>query len=96
MKTTRVSRGSSAVTVVTMIKVKPVDKPKRGEVTAYVMEAVRILDQTMLDQRTTAITWLSVIIHEKFPRIPRESRRAIAARHLEAERKRRKELKEQL
>lgn len=67
---------------------------KHGEVTAYVMEAVRILDQTLLDQRTVAITYVSVIIHRKYPQIPRETRRRLAARCLESERKRRKEIAE--
>lgn len=63
---------------------------KRGEVTAYVTKAVQILDDSLLDQRTVAITYVSVIIHRKYPQIPRETRRQLAARCLEAERKRRK------
>jgi hypothetical protein len=62
----------------------------RGEVTAFVQGLVRIMDNTLLEQRTAAVTWVSVIIHKQYPRIPRESRRAIAARYLEAERQRRK------
>jgi hypothetical protein len=78
-----------AVTVVTVVKVKPILNPAHGEVTAFTQEAVQILDQTLLDNRTVAITYVSVLIHRKFPQLPRESRRAIAARHLQGERKRR-------
>jgi hypothetical protein len=75
-------------------KIKPVSNPKHGEVTTYTREAVRILDQSLLDQRTVAITWVSVIIHQKFPVIPRETRRQLAARILEEERTRRKEIQD--
>ena len=78
--------------MLTVVKVKPVNNPQHGEVTAYVQKAVRILDQSLLDQRTIAVTYVSVIIHKKYPMIPRETRRQLAARCLEAERKRRKEI----
>jgi nitroimidazol reductase NimA-like FMN-containing flavoprotein (pyridoxamine 5'-phosphate oxidase superfamily) len=65
---------------------------KHGEVTAYAEGVVRILDDTLLAQRTIAITYVSVVIHGRYPMIPRETRRQLAARLLEAERKRRKEL----
>lgn len=64
----------------------------RGEVTAFVADLVQALDAKLLeeDNRATAITYVSVCIQRKYPQIPRESRRAIAARHLHGERKRRK------
>jgi hypothetical protein len=74
-----------------MPRPKPESHPKHGEVTAYATQAARIIDDTLLDQCAVAITWLSVIIHQKYPMIKRESRRRLAARILEDERIRRKE-----
>lgn len=64
---------------------------KHGEVTTYATQAAKAIDDSLLGQRAVAITWLSVIIHKKYPVIPRETRRQVAARCLEAERKRRKD-----
>jgi hypothetical protein len=75
-----------------MVKVKPVKNPRHGEVTAFTQQACRLIDDTLLDQRTIAITYISVIIKSKYPYIQREKRRQLAARCLEQERKRRKEI----
>jgi hypothetical protein len=75
-----------------VVKVKPVIHPEHGEITAYAQEAAQVIDDTLLANRTIAVTWLSVIIQRKFPMLPRETRRQLAARILEQERKRRKEI----
>lgn len=75
-----------------MVKVKPEINPKPGDVTAFVEKAVRILDDTLLEKHEIAVIWVSVVIQRKYPMIPIEKRRQLAARCLEAERKRRKEI----
>lgn len=75
-----------------MVKLKPIRNPKHGQVTAFAQDIVKALDDKILeeDNRTAAITYVSVLIQRQFPVIQRETRRQLAARCLEEERKRRK------
>jgi hypothetical protein len=79
--------------VVTVVKIKPVTYPQHGEVTIYAQDMVHGIDAKMLEERnrTLAISLVSSLLQQKFPILPRETRRRVAARCLEEERKRRKE-----
>lgn len=72
---------------------KPNLHPKKGEVTAYTQDVVHGMDAKLLEEqnRTVAISCVSSLIQQKFPILPRETRRQVAARCLEEERKRRKD-----
>lgn len=76
-----------------MTKSKAVIHPKRGEVTAYAVDMIHGMDAKLLEEqnRTVAISCVSSLLQQKFPILPRETRRQVAARCLEEERKRRKD-----
>ncbi len=66
-------------------------KIKHGEIGEFVDGVIAGMSDGDLVNRTDAITKVSKAIDEKYPgKLYRESRRSIAAHHIERERKRRK------
>jgi hypothetical protein len=64
---------------------------KRNEISEYVKSLLADMRDARFSEsnRTMLITLISVRIHRKYPNTMRELRRAIAARYIELERKKR-------